>query len=80
MSMQSLTEFKFITRIHFSLALEPAARHEPIRASSCDYGFDFDEEDLAQALLASVPASTLDRPAPTVEADDFELLYRWFNS
>ncbi len=52
----------------------------PVTACSCDYGFDFDEDELASELLASSAASLLDQPTFTIPADEFETLYRWFSS
>ena len=52
----------------------------PILASSHDYGFDFDDEELGRELLASLPASLEDQPNHHIEAEEFESLYRWFNS
>ncbi len=78
MPIQTLTEFRCLANIQYLLAPVSTVGSEPIQASSGDYGFDIDEEDLAGQ--APVPASILDRPIPTVEADEFETLYRWFNS
>jgi hypothetical protein len=44
-------------------------------ASSCDYGFDLDEEELGS--LAAQPSS---RSMPQVAADEFESTYTWFIS
>lgn len=52
----------------------------PTSASSLDYGFDFDEQELGRELLASQPASLDDQPNHLIEAEEFESLYRWFNS
>jgi len=52
----------------------------PIFASTLDYGFDFDEQELGRELLASLPASLDDQPDHLIEAEEFESLYRWFNS
>ncbi len=62
------------------LPSENPPRTEPIAASSRDYGFDFDEDELGRELLAPVIGSALDQPNPTVQAEEFDLLYRWINS
>ncbi len=80
MAMQSLTKIKWFVSNQYTLAPVSTVGNKPIQASSRDYGFDFDEDALAQVLRAPVPASILDRPIPMVEADEFETLYHWFNS
>ncbi len=57
-----------------------ASPEEPIYASSRDYGFDFDEEEIARELLAPLPASLLSQAAPDVDVDEFESRYQWFLS
>ncbi len=79
MSMQSLTKLNCFINHQFVLAPGSPAGNAPTQASSRDYSFDFDEDELA-GLQARVPTSVLDRPIPTVEADEFERLYHWFNS
>ncbi|MBI5841879.1 MAG: hypothetical protein HZB19_17460 [Chloroflexi bacterium] len=54
-----------------------AVSEQPIYASSRDYGFDFNEEELAGDLLAPLPAS---EPTHEVDADEFESRYLWFVS
>ncbi len=54
-------------------------RIKPILASSLDYGFDFDEEELGRELLAPLPAGLANQPNNHIDADEFESLYRWFN-
>ncbi len=50
-------------------------------ATSLDYGFDFDDQSLGQELAAPLPAGDIaDSPAPLIEADEFESLYKWFIS
>jgi len=53
---------------------------EPIHASSRDYGFDFDEEEIALELLAPLPASLSTQTIPEVEADEFEKVFHYFLS
>jgi len=48
---------------------------QPIRASSRDYGFDFDEEELARELLAPLPASFISQTNYDMDADEFESCY-----
>ena len=53
---------------------------ESIHASSRDYGFDFDEEEIAHELLAPLPASLSTQTIPAVEADEFEKDFHYFLS
>lgn len=53
---------------------------KPIIASSRDYGFDFDEEELGRELLAPLPVSTATPAIPDVEADECEQAYLYFLS
>ena len=54
---------------------EPVA--EPIYANPCDYGFDFDAEELVTANLPdSLPAQSL----PEVDALEFEAAFHYFLS
>ncbi len=54
------------------------APEEPISASSRDYGFDFDEEELANELLAPLPAALSTQSIPEVNADEFEKVFQTF--
>jgi len=62
---------------NFSLALPTTnlLPTEPIQASSRDYGFDFDEDELAKELLASLPTEAANQPTPNVDTDEFCALY-----
>ena len=53
---------------------------EPIQASSRDYGFDFDEEEIGRELLAPLPASLSTQTIPEVDADEFEKVFHYFLS
>jgi hypothetical protein len=59
---------------NFVLALP----EEPICASSRDYGFDFSEAELAEALLAPLPANLADQPIAEVKADEVEQTFHYF--
>ena len=50
---------------------------QPICASSRDYSFDFDEEEVACELFAPLPASLVSQADYEVEADEFEGHYLW---
>lgn len=50
---------------------------EPIYANPCDYGFDFDVEELEPA---SLPASLPAQPLPEVDALEFEAAFHYFLS
>ena len=53
---------------------------QPIQANSCDYGFDFDEEDLGRELLAPLPVNRTIREIPEINPEEFEPFFIWFNS
>jgi hypothetical protein len=74
MNTQTLT--KPATISNFLVALP----EQPIYASSRDYGFDFDEEELARELLAPLPESLIAQTNYEVEAHEFESCYLWFLS
>ena len=57
-----------------------AIPEEQVHASSRDYGFDFDEDELARELIAPLPTSLADQPIPEVEANEFEPRYQYFLS
>ena len=80
MSIQFLTAATSLVNF---MVFNPTAypRHsKPILASSLDYGFDFDEEELGRELLAQLPACLVNQLNNHIDADEFESLYRWFNS
>jgi hypothetical protein len=51
---------------------------EPIYADSRDYGFDFDEEEIARELLAPLPASLSIQSFPEVDVEEFEQALHYF--
>ena len=53
---------------------------QPIFATSLDYGFDCDEEELGRELYASIPASVAEPSIPLISAEEFDSLYKWFIS
>jgi hypothetical protein len=73
MTIQILT--RPATICNFLVALS-----EPIQASSRDYGFDFDEEEIARELLTPLPATLSTAVASAVEADEFEKDFHCFLS
>ena len=64
--------------IALPIAEFPPAR--PISANSCDYGFDFDEDELGRELLAPLPGSVAIPTIPEVGADEFEKVFQYFLS
>ncbi len=66
--------------ISVSLRLSATVTCQPACITSLDYGFDFDEEELARELSTPLPEGLGDKPAPLVEAEEFERLYHWFCS
>lgn len=53
---------------------------KPILANSRDYGFDFDEEQLAGELSAPLPIDPAIQTIPEVDSEEFETRYLWFLS
>ena len=73
MTIQTLT--RPATICNFLVALS-----EPIQASSRDYGFDFDEEEIACELLTPLPTTLSTQTIPEVDADEFEQVFHYFLS
>lgn len=48
---------------------------EPIQASSCDYGFDFDAEEVGKEMLAPLPTMFSTQSISEVAAEEFESRY-----
>ena len=80
MNTQTLTNPATIFNFFVVLPDENVLPEQPICASSRDYGFDFDEEELARELLAPLPASLSTQTIPEVEADEFEKVFHYFLS
>lgn len=53
---------------------------ELINASSRDYGFDFDEDEIGRELLALLPTSISMQSIPEVGTDEFEQTFLTFLS
>jgi hypothetical protein len=73
MTIQTLTRPMIMCNLLVALS-------EPIQASSRDYGFDFNEEEIARELLAPLPASLSTQTIPEVNADEFEQVFHSFLS
>jgi hypothetical protein len=73
MTIQTLT--RPATICNFLVALP-----EPIQASSRDYGFDFDEEEIGRELIAPLPTDHSTRTLCDIDPDEFESRYLWFPS
>jgi len=71
-----------VLNIGLAIALPP--RYFPdthlIQACSCDYGFDFDEEEIGREMLAPLPLKTSSHAIPEVDADEFEQVFQCFLS
>jgi hypothetical protein len=52
----------------------------PVLASSRDYGFDCDEEEIARETLAPLPASLSAQSMTQADADEFDFDNLWFLS
>jgi hypothetical protein len=51
---------------------------EPMQASSRDYGFDFDEEEIGRELIAPLTTEYSTQRIPDTDSDEFESRYLWF--
>lgn len=80
MKVQTETTPLKIFNLVFALPLINLPSTQPIQASSRDYGFDFDEEEIARELHAPLPVGLSTPTIPEVEADEFEACYLWFIS
>lgn len=80
MSVQIITRPINLRTIEFFTAPDNSIRFEPVMASSRDYGFDFDDDELARELLAPIPVSDNDPSGQIVGTDEFESHYKWFCS
>lgn len=52
----------------------------PTYATSLDYGFDLDEEEVGQELASPSITHISAQPTPIIEAEEFDSLYKWFIS
>ena len=50
-----------------------------VSAHSSDYGFDFDEAEIVKGYTPRF-LNLAEKPIQDVEADEFEMRYRWFIS
>jgi hypothetical protein len=53
---------------------------QPVQACSRDYGFDFDEEEIAREMLAPLPTSLSAQRFPQADGDELVFDYLWFLS
>ena len=79
MNTQTLTKLAMNYNF-FVISDEDFTPAQPIYADSRDYGFDFDEEELARELLAPLPASLISQTNYEAEADEFKSCHLWFLS
>ena len=52
----------------------------PLQVPARDFGYEIDEQNLAEELLAPLSISFPDPNHPDVDPDDFETVYRWYLS
>jgi hypothetical protein len=57
-----------------------ASLAQPILASSREYGFDFNEDELGKDLLAPLPINLSAESIHQTAEDEFESRYIWFIS
>lgn len=53
---------------------------KPVQASSRDFGFDFDEEEIGMEWLASLPVNVSSQAIDEIDADEFEQVFPCFLS
>ena len=53
---------------------------QPVQACSHDYGFDFDEEEIAREMLATLPVALSTSENQLVDADESQFTNLWFLS
>ena len=80
MNTQTLTKSAAICSFFVVLPGDDFTVVQPICASSRDYGFDIDEEDVARELLAPLPASLITLVDYELDPDEFESRHQWFLS
>lgn len=49
-----------------------------VQVSAKDFGYQIDEQELAEEYIALLPTSFPAPNSPDVDPDDFERVYRWF--
>jgi hypothetical protein len=76
MITQILTKPAAPFNLFVALLPSDASLAQPIQASSHDYGFDFNEEELAEELFAPLPAGLLLQEVPDVSAQEFETSFQ----
>jgi len=64
------------------IVLAPAGQTfaQPLQACTRDYGFDFDDEEIAREMLAPLPINLSAQATPAVNADEFEQVFQCFLS
>lgn len=80
MLTQILTKPATLFNAFAALPPSDAPLAQPIQASSRDYGFDLDEEEIARELITPLPASLGAASIPEVDADEFVSRYLSFLS
>lgn len=80
MSIQIRTRPATFYTYECSTTPEDNKYNDRVVCSPREYGFDFDEDELARELIAPIPAGVSDPPCQSIEADEFEMLYKWFSS
>lgn len=80
MNTQTLTKSANSLNFLFAFAESSSLLDRPITASSRDYGFDFDEAELARELLALLPALPATTQSLAAQTHDFEQALQYFFS
>jgi hypothetical protein len=58
--------------------IEETASVQPVRASSRDYGFDFNAEEIAREMLAPLPIQHSSQAVSQADIDEFEQVFSCF--
>ena len=69
--------------LYYNFVVSPLADFScthPIQASSHDYGFDFDEDEIGKESLAPLPINLSSQTFPEIDADEFEQVSQCFLS
>ncbi len=80
MNTQTLTNPAIFLKLFTTLSGAVDQPAGPIRAAPRDYGFDFDEDELACELPAPLPDGLTNHEASEAHVDEFESRYLWFLS
>ena len=73
-----ITQTSLQASMVFALSADQPTR--PVQASSRDYGFDFDEEEIGQEWLAPLPIHVSSQAIPELDMDESNQVFPCFLS